>query len=58
MKYVLAAVALALAYGLWWVAPGVLRTVGLGWTEDFGQLCFVILVLSVLGKIGERYLPT
>jgi hypothetical protein len=57
MTAALAAVALAIGYALWWIAPTAQRWLGLEWAADFGQLCLVILALSVIGKVAERFLP-
>ncbi len=48
--------ALAIGYALWWVAPTVQDWLGLGWAADFGQLCLVILAISVIGRLAERFL--
>lgn len=48
--------ALAIGYALWRVAPTVQDWLGLGWAADFGQLCLVIVAISVLGGLAERFL--
>lgn len=57
MKYGLAVLALAAAYGLWWVAPIVQPLIGLEWADDFGRLCLFIVAFSVVGRTAERFLP-
>ena len=57
MKYGLAVLALAAAYGLWWIAPIVQLLIGLAWAGDFGRLCLFIVACSVVGRTAERFLP-
>lgn len=57
MRFALPALALVLAYALWWITPRLQDLIGLGWAGDFGQICLVILTISVIGRIGERFLP-
>lgn len=56
MTRALTAGALAIGYALWWIAPTVQDWLGLGWAADFGQLCLVILAVSVIGRLAERFL--
>lgn len=56
MTPALTAGALAIGYALWWIAPTVQDWLGLGWAADFGQLCLVIVAVSVLGGLAERFL--
>ena len=51
MTAILTLAALAIGYGAWWLAPSVQAWIGLDWTGDLGQLCLVILALSLLGKL-------
>ena len=51
-----AAGALAIGYAPWWIAPTVQDWLGLGWAADFGQLCLVIVAVSVIGRLAERFL--
>ena len=51
MNLVLTIAAVAIGYGLWWLAPTVQAWFGLDWTGDLGQICLVILALSLLGKL-------
>lgn len=51
MNLILTIAAIAIGYGMWWLAPTVQAWTGLGWTADLGQLCLVILALSLLGKL-------
>lgn len=51
MNPVLTIGVIAIGYGLWWLAPTAQTWFGLGWTADLGQLCLVILALSLLGKL-------
>jgi hypothetical protein len=57
MRIALAGAFLAGGYALWWVMPMVQGWLRLDWAGDFGQLCLVILVLSIAGKALERFLP-
>jgi len=51
MNLVLTIAAVAIGYGAWWLVPTAQAWIGLDWTADLGQLCLVILVLSLLGKL-------
>ena len=48
--------ALVIGSALWWIAPTVQDWLGLGWAADFGQLCLVIVAVSVIGRLAERFL--
>ena len=53
----LSLLALAAAYGLWWIAPIVQLLIGLAWAGDFCRLCLIIVACSVVGRTAERFLP-
>ena len=57
MSVIYAAIALAVGAAVWWWTPMVLDWLRLGAFGDFGQVCAVILVLSVLERISRRFLP-
>lgn len=54
MNLILTIAAIVVGYGVWWLAPTAQTWFGLGWTADLGQICLVILVLSLLGKLEGR----
>ncbi len=56
MRPVWATIALAIGYGLWWIAPAALDGLGMGQAAELGQLGVVVVGLTAVERVAARLL--